>query len=143
MAKFTLVTSFLTLATTCFLSTSALAETCIASVYNEGTRTASGERLNPRAMTAAHKTRRLGSMVMVTAHASGRSIKVRINDRGPYIAGRCIDLTTGAGRLIGLGSLGRVTVLSLDEAPPLRCVHRAKFRARSRYSHWRHIGHTA
>ena len=77
------------------ISTSALAETCIASHYGySGGRTASGERMNPSAMTAAHRSKPFGSQVTVTSQRSGRSVTVRINDRGPFIRGRCIDLST-------------------------------------------------
>lgn len=90
-------------------------ETCIASHYGRGDgyhgrRTASGERFNTYAMTAAHRTRRFGSHVTVTNIANGRSIQVRINDRGPFVKGRCIDLSYAAARAIGMGGLARVTV---------------------------------
>lgn len=90
-------------------------ETCIASHYGvgdgyHGRRTASGERFNTHALTAAHRTRRFGSRVTVTNKANGRSVRVRINDRGPFIKGRCIDLSYAAARAIGMGGLARVTV---------------------------------
>ena len=101
------------LAVTC-LSTSALAETCVASRYGySGGRTASGERMDQNAMTAAHRTRPFGSHVTVTSHSTGRSVTVRINDRGPFVKGRCIDLSTGAAQVLGLFGIARV---SLDEA---------------------------
>src|SRR6186713_1086950 len=69
-------------------STSAFAETCTASHYGySGGRTASDERMNPSTMTAAHRTRSFGSHVTVTSYASGRSVTVRVNDRGPFIKG--------------------------------------------------------
>lgn len=94
---------------------SAHAETCIASQYGvgdgyHGRRTASGERFNTYALTAAHRTRRFGSIVTVTNLANGRSVSVRINDRGPFIAGRCIDLSRAAANAIGMGGLARVSV---------------------------------
>lgn len=96
----------------CPISTSAFAETCVASQYGySGGRTASGERMNPGAMTAAHRTRSFGSRVTVTSKRSGRSVTVRINDRGPFIKGRCIDLFTGAARALGMGG---TEVVSLD-----------------------------
>jgi len=67
-----------------------------------GQRTASGERMNPNAMTAAHKTLPLGSVVRVVNQRTGKSIKVTINDRGPYIKGRIIDLSKAAGRQLGI-----------------------------------------
>ena len=92
-------------------STSAFAETCIASHYGyNGGRTASGERMNPSAMTAAHLTRSFGSHVTVTSHSSGRSVTVRVNDRGPFVKGRCIDLSTGAARELGMADLEKVSL---------------------------------
>lgn len=85
------------------------AEICIASHYG-GKRTASGEIMNPNAMTAAHRTLPFGSVVRVTNLANGRSVTVRINDRGPFVAGRCIDLSAAAARAIGMGGTARVTV---------------------------------
>ncbi|WP_441232191.1 septal ring lytic transglycosylase RlpA family protein [Tardiphaga sp. 215_C5_N2_1] len=75
-----------------------------------GRRTASGERFNTYTLTAAHRTRRFGSYVTVTNTANGRSVRVRINDRGPFIKGRCIDLTRAAANAIGMGGIARVTV---------------------------------
>ena len=93
------------------LSASAFAETCIASRYGySGGQTASGERMNPNAMTAAHRTRPFGSQVTVTSHASGRSVTVRINDRGPFVKGRCIDLSTGAARALGMVGIEMVSL---------------------------------
>jgi rare lipoprotein A len=59
-------------------------------------RTASGERLNNRAMTAAHRTLPFGTEVMVRNISNGKSVTVRINDRGPFVKGRIIDLTRAA-----------------------------------------------
>jgi rare lipoprotein A len=64
--------------------------------------TAVGERFNPEAMTAAHRTLPFGTRVRVTNNNNGRSVVVRINDRGPYIGGRVIDLSYGAARVIGM-----------------------------------------
>lgn len=90
-------------------------ETCVASQYGvgdgyHGKRTASGERFDTYALTAAHKTRRFGSRVTVTTKANGRSVRVRITDRGPFIKGRCIDLSRAAANAIGMGGTARVTV---------------------------------
>ena len=68
----------------------------------EGRPTASGERFDPRALTAAHRTLPLGSKVRVTNARTGDSVIVRINDRGPFHAQRVIDLSHGAARAIGL-----------------------------------------
>lgn len=79
--------------------------TCQASFYDEPQATASGERFNPGALTAAHKTLPLGSRVRVTNRDNGDSVVVRINDRGPYVGGRCLDLSRAAmGAVGGLGS---------------------------------------
>ncbi|MBU7586780.1 MAG: septal ring lytic transglycosylase RlpA family protein [Nostoc sp. TH1S01] len=67
-----------------------------------GSMTASGQRFNPEAMTAAHRTLPFGTRVRVTNTRNGRSVIVRINDRGPYIRGRVIDLSTAAARTIGM-----------------------------------------
>jgi rare lipoprotein A len=92
-------------------STSAFAETCIASHYGySGGRTASGERMNPSAMTAAHRSISFGSQVTVTSQSSGRSVTVRVNDRGPFVKGRCIDLSTGAARALGMTGLEKVSL---------------------------------
>ncbi|WP_308164184.1 septal ring lytic transglycosylase RlpA family protein [Nonomuraea sediminis] len=86
------------------------AGTCGASFYNEGQMTASGERFNPSAMTAAHKTLPLGSKVRVINPSSGKSVIVRINDRGPYVGGRCLDLSEAAFDAIGNTGSGVMTV---------------------------------
>lgn len=87
-------------------------QTGIASVYLDR-RTASGERYSAKAMAAAHKTLPLGSRVKVINLHNGRSVTVRINDRGPYIARRIIDLTPAAAAKIGFGwkkGLARVRI---------------------------------
>jgi rare lipoprotein A len=78
----------------------------MASFYgNEaGRKTASGQRFNQEAMTAAHRTLPFGTKLRVTH--GGRSVVVTINDRGPFIRGRVLDLSTGAARAIGLTSAG-------------------------------------
>ncbi|GAA3955193.1 hypothetical protein GCM10023085_42200 [Actinomadura viridis] len=69
---------------------------CEASFYWEGQMTASGERFDPGELTAAHKTLPMGSKVRVTNKHNGRKVTVRINDRGPYAGGRCLDLSKAA-----------------------------------------------
>jgi rare lipoprotein A len=94
-----------------FLAGSAQAE--VAAYYGQefaGHRTASGETFNPGALTAAHRTLPFGTRVRVTNSRNGRSIIVRINDRGPFVKGRAIDLSSGAARAIGMGSTGNVTM---------------------------------
>lgn len=85
--------------------TPAKGNTCKASYYHEPQMTASGERFNPNAMTAAHKTLPLGSRVKVTNPANGKTVIVRINDRGPYISGRCLDLSRAS--FAKIGNLGQ------------------------------------
>ena len=89
--------------------TIASAQTGIASVYSEGP-TATGERVVASGMTAAHRTLPFGTMVRVTNTSNGRSVVVRINDRGPFVKGRIIDLTPGAAHAIGCSGLASVTV---------------------------------
>ncbi len=71
----------------------------------DGQRTANGERMNSRRMTAAHRTLRFGTRVKVRNMANGRTVTVRINDRGPFTRGRIIDLSKAAARKLGF--LGR------------------------------------
>jgi rare lipoprotein A len=83
----------------------------MASFYGSesGSRTASGQRMNSNAMTAAHRTLPFGTKLRVTH--GGQSVIVTVNDRGPFVRGRVLDLSTGAARAIGLTSagVGRVT----------------------------------
>ena len=94
----------------CALAGGACAE--IASCYgreNAQTRTATGASYNPWLLTAAHRTLPFGTRVRVTNLANGRSVTVTINDRGPYVRGRSLDLSLGSCRAIGL-SLGGVSM---------------------------------
>lgn len=77
----------------------------IASVYSteSGNKTASGQRLNPGALTAAHRSLPFGTKVRVTNKRNGKSVVVTINDRGPFVHGRIIDLTPASASAIGLG----------------------------------------
>lgn len=70
--------------------------TCEVSFYTDGSRTANGEPFDPNGLTAAHKTLPFNTMVRVTNLANGKSVTVRINDRGPFVSGRCLDLARGA-----------------------------------------------
>ena len=88
----------------------ASAETCKASYYSGGGTTASGERFNPNALTAAHKTLRFNTRVKVTNRNNGKSVVVRINDRGPYVSGRCIDLTPRGFKALAPLSAGVIPV---------------------------------
>lgn len=78
----------------------------MASFYGYRSKTANGEMMNPNAMTAAHKTLPFGTRVRVTNTRTGRSVIVRINDRGPFIRGRIIDVSTGAARALGMIGAG-------------------------------------
>lgn len=84
---------------------------CVASNYWEPQPTASGERFNPNAMTAAHKTLPLGTRIRVTNPKNGKSVVVRINDRGPYVGGRCLDLSRASFAAIGDLNQGIMTVV--------------------------------
>jgi rare lipoprotein A len=75
-----------------------------------GRRTASGEIFDEEAMTAAHRELPFGAIVQVTNLTNGKSVRVRINDRGPFVRGRVIDLSKGAARKIGMLNDGVVPV---------------------------------
>ena len=77
-----------------------------ASFYWQGSQTASGERFDKRELTAAHRTLPFGTRVRVTNLATGRSVTVRINDRGPFVAGRDIDLSRAAAEELGMVGRG-------------------------------------
>ena len=83
------------------------AQTGMASYYkSSGSRTANGERFDPQGLTAAHRSLPFGTRVRVMIVDTGRSVVVRINDRGPFVSSRVIDLTFGAARVIGLHTSG-------------------------------------
>ena len=84
----------------------------MASYYGteSGSQTSSGEHFNPSAMTAAHRTLPFGTKVLVTNKRNGRSVIVRINDRGPFVHGRIIDLSTAAAGVIGMRGAGVASV---------------------------------
>lgn len=73
-----------------------------ASWYGMHSRTASGERMRPEGMTAAHRTLPFGTRVKVKNLRNGRTVTVRINDRGPFVRGRIIDVSRGAARRLGM-----------------------------------------
>jgi rare lipoprotein A len=81
-----------------------------ASWYALGSKTASGERMNPSLMTAAHRSLPFGTKVLVTNKRNGKSVIVRINDRGPFIRGRVIDVSKAAAADIGMISSGTAQV---------------------------------
>jgi rare lipoprotein A len=78
----------------------------MASYYKSGKKTANGERFNPGGLTAAHRTLPFGTKIRVTNLRTGESVVVRINDRGPFVHGRVIDLSLGAARLVSLTKSG-------------------------------------
>jgi rare lipoprotein A len=78
--------------------------------WHQGRRTATGERFDMRKLTAAHKTLPLDSKVRVTNLANGKSVEVTINDRGPYVGDRVIDLSERAARRLGMKEQGLATV---------------------------------
>lgn len=96
-------------------------ETGIASWYKDH-RTASGERFNGKAMTAAHRKLPFGTVLRVVDLKTNKSIIVRVNDRGPYIRGRIIDLTIGAARALGTYHRGiaKVRIEELKKVPVMK-----------------------
>ena len=87
-------------------------ESGIAAIQSDnGGRTTSGEAFNPKNLTAAHRSLPFGTMIRVTNTQKGRSIVVRINDRGPFTRGRVIDVTPAAARALGFSGLTKVKLL--------------------------------
>jgi rare lipoprotein A len=82
----------------------------VASFYTEGTQTASGEKFDTHDLTAAHPTLPFGTKLRVTNVASGRSVTVRINDRGPYVPGRVVDVSYSAADKLGMVGKGLAKV---------------------------------
>jgi rare lipoprotein A len=78
----------------------------VASFYTEGTETASGEKFDTHDLTAAHPTLPFGTKLRVTNVATGRSVTVRVNDRGPYVAGRNVDVSYSAADALGMVGAG-------------------------------------
>jgi rare lipoprotein A len=85
----------------------------IASYYTQGTKTASGEKFNTLEMTAAHPTLPFGTKLRVTNLSSGRSVTVRVNDRGPFVHGRVVDVSYSAADALGMVGKG-VAKVKLD-----------------------------
>lgn len=91
------------------LTPAANAQTGVASIYAySGAKTANGERASPHGLTAAHRTLPFGAKVRVTNLRNGRSAVVRINDRGPFVRGRVIDVTPAAAHALGFSGLAPV-----------------------------------
>jgi rare lipoprotein A len=89
--------------------------TGIASIYSHRGKTASGEAGNPKDLTAAHRSLPFGTMVQVTNAKNGRTVMVRINDRGPFARKRVIDISPVAARQLGFSGL---TAVKLDVVTP-------------------------
>jgi rare lipoprotein A len=85
----------------------------IASFYSEGSKTASGEKFNPNELTAAHPTLPFGTKLRVTNTHTGRSVTVRVNDRGPYVPGRVVDVSYSAAQELGMVGRG-IAPVKLD-----------------------------
>ena len=108
----------------CLLNIPVRAEDCVASVYaivdssQPGTKTASGIPLNDNVVTAAHKSLPFGSKVKVTNKKNGHAVTVAITDRGPYVKGRCIDLSRAGARALGFVGLVPVSVVSVVSDQP-------------------------
>jgi len=94
------------------VSTAALAKNGCggASWYALHSKTASGERMNPSKLTAAHRSLRFGTKIRVTNNRNGKAVIVRVNDRGPFIRGRVLDLSKAAAHQIGMVSSGTAKV---------------------------------
>jgi rare lipoprotein A len=84
----------------------------VASIYDRssGKETASGEQLNEDSLTAAHRSLPLGTIIEVTNNRNGQKAVVRINDRGPFVDGRIIDLTPAGARVLGFSGLTNVSL---------------------------------
>lgn len=78
--------------------------------FHHGRKTANGERFDMNAMTAAHRSLKMGTVVRVTNLDNGRAARVRVNDRGPYVNGRIIDLSAGVARELGMKQDGLAQV---------------------------------
>lgn len=82
----------------------------IASFYTEGTKTASGEKFNTHDLTAAHPTLPFGTRLRVTNVTTGQAVTVRVNDRGPYVQGRIVDVSYSAADALGMVGKGIANV---------------------------------
>lgn len=82
----------------------------LASYYSEGTETASGEPFNPQELTAAHPNLPFGTRLRVTNLATGQSVVVRVNDRGPFVPGRAVDVSYSAAQQLGFLETGTAKV---------------------------------
>jgi rare lipoprotein A len=98
----------------------------VASFYGHDSETASGEKFDPHELTAAHRTLPFGTRLRVTNLANGRSVTVRVNDRGPYVRGRTVDVSSSAAEALKMtergvanGGRGAITPAPSQECSPL------------------------
>jgi peptidoglycan lytic transglycosylase len=82
----------------------------VASFYTEGARTANGEKFDPNQLTAAHPTLPFGTKLRVTNTTNGQSVTVRVNDRGPFVPGRVVDVSYSAAQALGMVGQGTAKV---------------------------------
>ncbi len=85
----------------------------VASFYTEGTKTASGEKFDTQELTAAHRTLPFGTRLRVTNVTTGQSVTVRVNDRGPFVPGRVVDVSYAAAETLGMVG-GGIAKVKLD-----------------------------
>lgn len=88
----------------------------ISAFYAEGSHTASGQRFDPRGLTAAHRTFPFGTRLLVVNPHNGKSVTVTINDRGPFVRGVSLDLSLGAAKMIGMTGVGAVCMAKVGVA---------------------------
>ena len=110
-----LVYASVLVASTAAIPVVASAQTGVASVYSGGL-TANGEHASASGLTAAHRSLPFGTLVRVTDDGTGRSVVVRINDRGPFVKGRVIDLMPAAAHALGMDGLAHVTLTIVGRA---------------------------
>ena len=112
MALFVVAILICQLSSPYLMGASAADQNGVASVYSteSGGGTASGQKLNPLSLTAAHRTLPFGTKVTVTNKSNGRSVVVTINDRGPFLRSRIIDVSPAAARVLGFSGLTQVSV---------------------------------
>ncbi|MBP0437501.1 septal ring lytic transglycosylase RlpA family protein [Tianweitania sediminis] len=110
MKKLALASMMLASGLSLSLPTVAHAQCGSASWYALTSKTASGERMNPQAMTAAHRSLPFGTKIKVTNSSNGKAVVVRINDRGPFIKGRVLDLSKAAAGKLGFIGKGHTKI---------------------------------
>jgi rare lipoprotein A len=116
MAPFVIAVLAFQLSPSCLTCASAADQNGVASVYSteSGGGTATGQKLTPETLTAAHRTLPFGTKVKVTNKSNGRFVVVTIKDRGPFVRGRIIDVSPAAARVLGFFGLAQVTITPGD-----------------------------